>query len=68
MARRELLAGIEICRAVGALDQNLAAMGERDDQARLLRCPELKFEPVADVLCREGQPRFHASTAVSSCV
>jgi hypothetical protein len=57
--RRELLAGVEIGEPECMLGDHLAATGHRDDEARLLRCRQLKLDPVSDVVdCNCGQYFF----------
>lgn len=50
--RRQLFAGVEIGKAEGMLGDDFAAMGDRDDEARLLRSDQLKLDPRADVVDR----------------
>lgn len=61
VARGQLLAGVEIGEAEGMLGDDRAAMGECDDDARLLECRLLEFDPGADVVDRGSQPRVHCA-------
>ena len=59
MARSELFAGIEVGETKRVLGHDLAAIGERDEDAWLLECRQLEFDPGADVVDRGSQPRVH---------
>src|SRR5258707_11564631 len=59
MARGELLAGVEIGEAERMFGDDFAAMDECDDDARLLKCRLLEFDPGADVVERGSQPIVH---------
>ena len=52
VAGREFFAGVKIGEAEGMFGCDLAAMDDRDHDTRLLRCRQLKFEPVGDVADR----------------
>jgi hypothetical protein len=65
VARRQLLAGVEIGATESMFEDDLAAMADGNHAAGLLRCPHLKFEPVADVVHRVLQPRLHRRTKLS---
>src|ERR1700687_5294863 len=52
-------AASEVGVAERVFSDNLTAMGDSDDAARLLRAPPLKFDPVADVSDGGLHPRFH---------
>jgi hypothetical protein len=65
VARGQLFAGDEVGRPEGVFGNDLAAMRDRDDAAGLLRGPQLKFDPAADVVCRELQPRLHVLTKIA---
>jgi hypothetical protein len=56
MARRQRLAGRQIGVAEGALEHDPAAMGDRDDAARLLGHAHLERQPFRDVFQRAAQP------------
>ena len=56
VARRQFLAAVEIGVAEGVFGDHLAAMGDRDDAAGLLRRAKLEFDPAADVIDRGLQP------------
>jgi hypothetical protein len=60
--RRQLLAGVEVGGSEGVFGDDLAAVGDSDDAARLLHALHLKFEPVADVVHRVPQPWLHERT------
>jgi hypothetical protein len=49
VARCEFLAAVEIGETECALAYQIAALGDRDDHARLLRSRQLKFKPVGNV-------------------
>src|SRR6202165_3859116 len=55
----KLLAANEVGVAERVFADDLAAMRDGDDAARLLRRPQLKFDPVAYVSDRGLHPRFH---------
>src|SRR5260370_42228163 len=55
----EPFAGGEVGVAERIFGDNLTAMRDSDDAARLLRAPQLKFDPVADVSDGGLHPRFH---------
>ncbi|MGY4428991.1 hypothetical protein ACVWWO_001468 [Bradyrhizobium sp. F1.13.1] len=61
VARGELLAGVEIGEAERVLGDDFAAMGECDDDAGLLDCGVLEFDPGADVVDRGSQPIVHCA-------
>ena len=61
VARGQLLAGVEIGEAECMLGDDLAAMGEGDDDAGLLECRLLEFDPGADVVDRGSQPIVHCA-------
>ncbi len=61
VARGELLAGIEIGEAERMLGDDLAAVSECDEDAWLLDCRQLEFDPGADVVDRGSQPRVHCA-------
>ncbi|MGX1232121.1 hypothetical protein AB7M71_005213 [Bradyrhizobium japonicum] len=55
------LASVEIGNTKGVLGDDLAAIGECDDDAGLLDCRQLVFDPGADVVDRGSQPRIHCA-------
>src|SRR5580704_11434454 len=66
VARGEPFLGVEIGVAECMLSDDLVAIHDREDAARLLRALELKFEPVANVVGRKLQPWVYASTKTSA--
>ncbi|MGY3276418.1 hypothetical protein ACVJ5M_004015 [Bradyrhizobium sp. S3.7.6] len=61
VARGEFFAGVEIGKTKGVLGDDFAAMGKCDDDAGLLECRLLEFDPGADVVDRGSQPRIHCA-------
>jgi len=64
MARRQLLAGIEIGEAEGVLGNDLAAVDESHHDAGLLEGALLEFNPGADVVDRGSQPIVHCAISL----
>jgi hypothetical protein len=68
MARRERLAGREIRRAEGPLENDLAAVGDCQQAAGLLARLHLEFDPAGKVVERDAEPAVHEWQSLQSMI